>query len=166
MVHTWSKSGGLAQGVRSGTLYSDPLWRTHRPGLETGVKVHPPASVGLQSKHEMVNFWILAEISVKECAINRVTYSRGDVPTGMRERAELAPRAVRTTAGEGAALTALCSNRVNVKRNRVEMRKLPDREGVGVSRHNLELGSVGSADFEDHGIPPGWLCSGGKSPFK
>ena len=110
--HPWSKSG--VQGVRSGTLYSDPLWRTHRPGLETGVKVHPPArcpsdAAGSQVVHEMVNRWILGETSAKECAINdRATHESGGDPTGMRERAELPPKAVRTTAGDGAALITLC----------------------------------------------------------
>ena len=46
------------------------------------------------------------------------------------------------------------------------MSKVPDREGVGADGHDLELRSVDSADFEDHGIPKGWLGSGGETPFK
>jgi len=88
MVHRWSKSG--IQGMKSGTLYNDPLWRTHRPGLETVLKVHPKAVVDEQSVHEMVNFW----------------RSEGGAVTGIRER-WVFKKVVRTTAGAEAALTAL-----------------------------------------------------------
>jgi hypothetical protein len=72
----------------------------------------------------MMIFWMLEETSAEESAINEVTYSDGGIATGMRERADSAPIAVRTTAGEGGALIALCSSRVNAKRNRVEVRKI------------------------------------------